>query len=218
MVLMATIGLAALGVVIMNAKKQAGNSAQRNSADRDIERIMARVASLIVSPADCNANFLGKKFTAPYSTLPSATVALYKCSVGGTCNGSGSAQAALNFNNWVVFPGELSGRVRISNLTYALTAPQSTSSVGPRPRAGFANAQPAVITLSITFQRDVATVGGNKVVTTSQPYTINAFVITSTTTYSSGGVPLDTITDNPTGLIYGCATSPSSIYQYPTHP
>ncbi len=210
MALMAMIAIGGISYYMMSNRAQNAKNIQRMSADDDIARALDLLNGLMKSPAHCNANFKSKRFVSPYTVLSDVK----KCSAGGNCNTTGTPQTALNFNNWEMIPGSI-GKARIVALSYSLAAIQSSSSSGSRARAGYANSQPAIIRLSVTFEKNLgmkapvppATVG-TMITSRTQPYTFDAFVVTSTFT------PPNTITDNPTGLIIGCARSPASTGVY----
>lgn len=211
MVLFAFIGLGVMTYMVMENKKITSRQSSARSADRDIEEALAKISALLLSPADCNANLRNKNFDTPAST---PITQLNRC-VGGNCNGiTGAPALAFNLNNWVMIPTEPRKKARIYSVNYSLAEAQSTSSLGMRPRAGYPAAQPAIIRISIIFEKNNGIQANspatdNIALSRTRPYEIDAFVVTSRQTVDNT-IP----TDNPTHLIYGCARSPASTFEY----
>ena len=206
------IAIGGISYFMMSNRAQNAKNIQRMSSDDDIARALDLINGLMKSPAHCNANFKNKRFVSPYTVLSD----IKKCSAGGNCNTSGTPETALNFNNWEMFAGSGKiGKARIVTLSYSLAAIQSSSSLGTRARAGYANAQPAIIRLSVVFEKNLGmkapvppAIEGTMITSRTKEYTFDAFVVTSTFT------PPSTITDNAFGLIIGCARSPASTGVY----
>jgi len=211
---MATIGISALSLVLIQNKKTAALNSIRLAGDRDAEYVVAKIRALMSSPADCNANFKGKRFVAPYT----AFTKINRCPVGDNCNTTGipvpviDLNNVVDFNNWKPIIGEPRKRVRITSISYTLTTQQSTDTAGNRPRAGYPKALPAIVTLSVVIEKNLGLRGSTMVTSknTLKPYTFEVYVITSSYNFTTNN-----LNDYNPKNISGCARSPSSVIVYP---
>lgn len=187
MAIMTSIALVALGLVLMKRKEIEASLGVREKGDRDLDNIMAKISTMLLAPADCNANFAGL----PKTGNPTI---LYKCNTGTNCRpGAKTALLQVNAANWQL-ETSLFSKVRIKTMSYT-----TTNQVQTPP-------SPGILTLTVEFEKNMGKKGsGLRIVTI--PKTFNAFVVTGTYNYVTG-----VLTDS--GNIIACATAPSTTLPY----
>ncbi len=220
MVLIATVALGVLTTYIIAQKKILINQQVKLKADRDVDRAVQMVSSLILNPASCNANFYGK------STSGGSLADIQKCTVG-KCLSTGTKTTALALNTYTMFSGENPVKAQLISATYAITQPQYAGKKAdgtPSPGSSY----PAVLTLTLKFRK---TTGLNNGVVTSSTtnldstlgyvITLNALVVTATFDYTEwnastnlpqAGQPWRGLVQSAT--ILGCVQNPSSTVPY----
>ncbi len=187
MALMAIVGIGVLTTIVMQANRIEKNISTKSQADNDVARATAMIASIFVTPADCNANF--KNIPRETATLTD----IRKCP-SGTCSGNGGV-IALNGNNWTMFAGEPPAKAKLNTVQLTLS-----------PQVVGQPITPGVITARFSFTKNVGFANGKIVTAVSRDFTAQAFV--NTATYDGAG----SITQTPN--INGCVRSPSSTTVY----
>lgn len=199
LVLIATIGLVALSYFVMQNKRNLGALAFREKGDQDIDRALTTIGSLILSPASCNANF----FNQP--TAGGSLAQIYKCNSGNCRTGTIDRSVALKMGDWDLFNtgASASSKVQLTSATYAITTAQTTASTDSTGAA-----HPAVLTLTLTFTRNLGIVNGVRKTNVLKPYTLQATVVTNT--FNNTTKTLNATSAN----IIGCAQNPASTIEY----
>jgi hypothetical protein len=190
------VAIGAIAVISINTNKVNTKNQTILDADKDLQEAVSRIATLLVSPSHCNANFVGR----PFSASPTA---IYRCTAN--CSGSSSPRVvAMNVfseasPDWNPVNTGLTDRVRIVGFSYTTTM-QTT---GPSKTAG-------VVTATIRLQKNnginASNASGRN--TSVQTRQFNAYVVTSTWT----DAPLWTKTD--AANILGCSRAASSTAIY----
>jgi len=184
MVLLSIVGIGVVTMFVLQARKLQENTKSRDQAEIDIDRAVAMMTTIFVTPANCNANLKG---------LPVAQSELTEISKCGSVNcGLGGGLKVLNINNWEMFPGEANAKAKINHVKLSI-APQGQHN-------------PGVVTLSFNFTKNVGYANGNMITAISRDFEVQAFV--NNATYNGPG----SIT--PTPNINGCTRSPSSTEIY----
>ena len=194
MVLLATVGIAALTLVVIQSRKNGTRLAVKATSDKDVDRALSLINTLLMSPDSCKANFNGRPLTGSLSGFGP-----FK-----KCNDGTSACNALNFYNpaspdWVMFVGETPSKARLTNITYELKTAQTT---GP-------SHAPATYTIHVFFEKNLGMNNGS--ITIGKSLVPKDFEIPLVTGLFSNV----THTYTASSTIVGCPVSPSSTIAYP---
>jgi phosphotransacetylase len=195
LVMGAIIGLGVLTYLVMNTQRITNKMQIKAIADKDVDRAVAYIGTLLLTPGNCNAIFMGLATAAP----PPLTD-IKKCT--GTCSGTNvpSATALVinntNNNNWTLFAGEQPARARIFSATWAITTPQTSTT-------------PAILTLTVFFQKNLGLSNAARVVS-GKTYTFQTFVVNRTWNYIT--LAFNAVPNGST--ILGCARNVNSTFVY----
>lgn len=191
MTLFAIVGIGALTIMLIDSKKLTTSIAIRSAADKDVDRAIAMIESLILAPDSCNANFYGKS-----ATSGSLSGSINKCSSGGGNCRPDTPVPVLDLNTFTMFRSEKDAKAQIVSAIYLITTPQTTGAVH----------KPAVLTLTVKFKKNLGLI--NEVIATSvKEYTFQALVVT-------GSFNSTTDVFTPSSTILGCAKNPASTFVY----
>ena len=119
MVLVATIGISALSLVLIDARKNAKTISVRSIADADIDRAVNYIGSLMMTPNNCSATFAGQSIASINN--PKELLSIYKCPSDASepCT-EASKVVAINFDDWVMFPNETAKKAKLVSVNYEL--------------------------------------------------------------------------------------------------
>ena len=198
MVLLATVGVTALTLVVIQARKNGASIATRSKADRDVERAVSLITTLLITPASCSANFAGKPLGNSIMGVNFINYkTLKKCNGGTECD-------AINFYdstnpNWVMFSGETASKARIVAISYYQIQPNGAQTTGP-------SHAPAQYYMKIKFEKNLGMNNGT-ITSSFKKFSIDFPLVT--------GI-LDTthLTLAPATTIVGCPRSASSTIAY----
>lgn len=196
MVMFVVVAAGAIAVISLNSSKLSNKNIMILDADKDLQEAVSKIATYLVSPSHCNANFYGRPFTA-------SPTAIYRCT--GNCTNALTPRVsaipvmAETSTDWNPTSTGLSDRVRVVGFSYSTTM-QTT---GPTRTAG-------VVTATIKFQKNN---GGNANAaaarnTSFQTRQFNAYVVTSVWTDAPVWAKADAAN------ILGCSRAASSTIIY----
>jgi hypothetical protein len=119
MVLVATIGISALSLVLIDARKNSKMISSRFIADADIDRAVNYIGSLMMTPNNCSATFAGQSIASINN--PKELLSIYKCPSDASepCT-EASKVVAINFDDWVMFPNETAKKAKLVSVNYEL--------------------------------------------------------------------------------------------------
>ncbi len=203
MVLLLTVGVGVLSYVLVQRNRITNKDDIRINADKDLEEAVVKLGTLLITPANCNANFYGKPSAGSLTNISSCPSGNCASASSGVVEMGVFVPTDTNWKNATVALGGtgISERVRINAITYSISTPQ-----------GMAPQLAAVLDVNVTFQQNL---GNNNNatqvrVTRQVVKTFQAFV--KTHNWVAG--PPQALTVHPTGLIYGCTKSPNSSTVY----
>lgn len=124
MVLVATIGISALSLVLIDARKNSKMISSRFIADADIDRAVNYIGSLMMTPNNCSATFAGLALAEPGKPGYLNGTGIYKCPSDPSdpnvpCTMS-SREVAINFNDWLIYPNERVTKAKLVEAKYEL--------------------------------------------------------------------------------------------------
>ena len=188
MVILLIIGVTALTLMLINSNKVANQISIKSQADKDVDKIIASVQNLLLTPDSCNANFFGQ------SSISGTLSTIKKC-ISGCTGSAGSNAIALNVSNsnWNTFQGEAPSRARITSASYTVGAQTNL---------------PAPLTLTLSIQKNLGNLNATTFTQAPKTYQITAYVVIGT--YTLG--PPAAYNASPT--IIGCARNSSSTLKY----
>lgn len=196
MVLVASLALAAFALVLMQRKKTEANMNVHDTAERDLQTAISRISTLLLSPADCNATFMGRgavegtNYNIDYLKKCEVTAPTVNCRTSGTSVNAISKETV----NWF-FEGKPM-KVRVKQMSY------KTQNQGILPR------KVGVLTLTVKFEKNLGMVNGAiRVAEVSRDF--SAFISTGNYTF-----PPSSTSWSPGTTILGCTNSQSSTVVY----
>jgi Tfp pilus assembly protein PilV len=101
-------------LLVMNLAGENRKVTTQSEADKEISQASGEIFSLLMDPANCNANFFG------LTTGTGSITAISKC-VGGNCRSPGSGVKTTVFPvsaSWMSSQNMIGNNVRISSITY----------------------------------------------------------------------------------------------------
>ncbi len=125
MVLVATIGISALSLVLIDARKNSKMISSRSIADADIDRAVNYIGSLMMTPNNCSATFAGLPLAEPGGNPKYLNgTGIYKCPNDPSdpnvrCT-MASREVAINFDDWLIFPNEKITKAKLVEAKYEL--------------------------------------------------------------------------------------------------
>lgn len=153
--IMLSIGILAISAVFVQRAKIQGLISARQQIDADLDKIMARIGTLVIAPANCNANFYNATPLSSSGSLanlyscngvncrpgPGTPVLIFKAvapSAPGVPWGT-SADYVANLAN----SNNISSKIRIVGLSYSIAKAADEQS---------GQYKPAMLTLVVTFE------------------------------------------------------------------
>jgi hypothetical protein len=136
MVLVATIGISALSLVLIDARKNSKMISSRFIADADIDRAVNYIGSLMMSPNNCSATFAGLPLAEPGRPKYLNETGIYKCpsdpsDPNAPCTRA-SRQVAINFDDWLIYPTETVTKAKLVEAKYELEKVYNSSDIGEK--------------------------------------------------------------------------------------
>ena len=200
MVLIIAAVLGAVSLYVTNSAKLQSNIKLQDKSQKDIENAVAKINSLLLNPAHCNANFFGKPITG--GTL----LQLNKCDGTNNCRTGGTPTlyfdtnpATTTFKLAVDNPSN--DNARISSASYVIEQPQTTTPY-----------RPALLRLDVVFQRKLGQANGIDHTSKTSAFKFYTWVVTNN--YNHSIPPPHALDPNPSGNILGCAKSSASTFPY----
>jgi len=194
MVLLATVGVAALTLVVIQSRKNGTRLAVKATSDKDVDRALSLINTLLMSPDSCKANFPAGRPIAG---------SLNQFGIFKKCNDGTAACNALNFKNaaspdWVMFVGEAPSKARLLDISYQ-EKPGFPQTTGP-------SHAPATYTIHVYFEKNLGMNNGS-ITSSFKDFTFEIPLVTGT--FNSA-----THTYTASSTIVGCPRSPSSTVAY----
>lgn len=149
----------AFTLYVINSNKLRKDITTKQFADDDITRAQASIASILFSPANCNANFYTK-------ALPSGSLSGIKvCPQGSKCLPGGTPAdgdylipaSATAPSPWNETTTGISSKVRLVSLNYVQTRIQGNG-IGP---TNVEHTTPAIVKLSVILEKQLGTRNGS---------------------------------------------------------